>query len=74
MKMELAKSTLKKGDRVGITKCPGTKRTFIFSHWDGLWMVSKSGIDDYHPNNIYSINGKAIKESVCMNEEEIKAN
>lgn len=52
-----AKKVLKYGDKVGCTRCPGTKRVFIFSHWDGDWMVSKSGIDDYHPTNIYSING-----------------
>lgn len=53
-----AKSILKKGDRVGTTKCPGTKRVIIFDHWDGCWMVSKTGIDDYHPINIYSVNGE----------------
>jgi len=53
---ELSK-TLKKGDRIGATKCPGTKRVFTFSHFDGYWMVSISGIDDYSPCSIYSING-----------------
>lgn len=53
-----AKQILKKGDRVQCTKCPGTKRTFTFSHWDGCWMVSKTGIDDYHPINVDLINGK----------------
>lgn len=52
-----AKSILKKGDRICITKCPGTKRTITFDHWDGCWIVSKSGIDDYHPVNISKING-----------------
>ena len=51
-----AKKVLKAGDKIGCTKCPGTKRVFIFSHWDGCWMVSKSGINDYHPANIYSVN------------------
>ena len=51
-----AKSILKKGDRVGVTKCPGTKRVFTFLEWDGNWMVSKSFIDEYSPINIYSIN------------------
>lgn len=53
-----AKAVLLPGDNVGCTKCPGTKRVFIFSHWDGHWMVSKSGIDDYSPASIYSLNGK----------------
>lgn len=53
-----AKKMLKSGDRVRCTKCPGTKRTFTFHFWDGCWMVSKSGIDDFHPINIDLINGK----------------
>jgi len=55
-----AKQILKQGDRIRITKCPGTKRTIIFSHWDGCWIVSKSGINDYHPVNIDKVNGKEI--------------
>lgn len=52
---------LKPGDRVGAVKCPGTKRVFTFSHFAGLWIVSKSGIDDYSANTIYSINGKPVR-------------
>tara|TARA_R100001377_G_scaffold29179_2_gene15841 strand:+ start:393 stop:617 length:225 start_codon:yes stop_codon:yes gene_type:complete len=52
----LAKKILKKGDRVRCSKCPGTKRTFIFDRWDGCWMVSKTGIDNYHPINVDLIN------------------
>ena len=55
-----AKQVLKKGDRIRVTKCPGTKRTITFSHWDGNWIVSKSGINDYHPVNIDKVNGKEI--------------
>jgi hypothetical protein len=55
-----AKKLLKAGDRIGCIKCPNTKRVFTFSHWDGNWMVSKTGIDDYHPINIYSVNGKKV--------------
>lgn len=55
-----AKTILKTGDRVGCTKCPGTKRVFTFDCWDGNWMVSKSGINDYSPCSIYSINGVAV--------------
>lgn len=59
--VNFAKSILKKGDQVGCTKCPGTKRIFIFDHFEfNAWMCSKSGIDEYHPINIYSINGKKI--------------
>lgn len=52
-----AKKVLKVGDRVRCSKCPGTKRVFTFSHWDGCWMVSKSGINDYHPVNVDIVNG-----------------
>jgi len=63
------KGILKRGDKIGCTRCPGTKRVFIFSAWDGNWMVSKSGINDYHPINIYSVNGKKAK-SFKQNENE----
>lgn len=59
----LAKRKLKKGDRVSITKCPGTKRTFTFDHWDGHWMVSKSGINDYAPIHILLVNGMPLFET-----------
>jgi hypothetical protein len=55
-----AKKILKQGDRVRCIKCPGTKRTFTFDHWDGCWMVSKAGIDDYHPINVDLVNGKTL--------------
>lgn len=55
-----AKKVLKVGDRIRCIKCPGTKRTFTFSHWDGCWMVSKSGVDDYHPVNVDAVNGIAV--------------
>jgi len=55
-----AKKVLKAGDRVRCTKCPSTKRVFTFSYWDGCWMVSKSGINDYHPVNVDMVNGIAV--------------
>ncbi len=55
-----AKKVLKQGDRVRCAKCPGTKRVFTFSHWDGCWMVSKSGINDYHPVNVDMVNGVTV--------------
>ena len=59
-KVQELKSTLKKGDRVRCSRCPDTFRTFTFSHWDGCWMVSKSGISDFHPCNVIKINGKYL--------------
>lgn len=55
-----AKMILKKGDRLRVTKCPGTKRVITFSHFDGCWIVSKSGINDYHPINVDLLNGNPI--------------
>ena len=55
-----AKAVLKKGDRLRVSKCPGTKRMITFSHFDGIWIVSKSGIDDYHPINVDLLNGNPI--------------
>ena len=55
-----AKKVLRVGDRVRVTKCPGTKRTITFSHWDGPWIVSKSGIDDYSATTVDRVNGIAV--------------
>jgi hypothetical protein len=55
-----AKATLKRGDRLRVTKCPGTKRWITFECWDGDWIVSKSGINDYHAITIDRVNDKAI--------------
>lgn len=55
-----AKKTLKPGDRLRVTKCSGTKRWITFSHWDGHWIVSKSGIDDYHPITVDMLNGQPV--------------
>ena len=55
-----ARQVLKRGDRTTVTRCPGTKRTITFDHWDGCWIVSKSGIYYYHPMNISKLNGQPI--------------
>lgn len=55
-----AKPVLKPGDRLRVTKCPGTKRWITFARWDGCWIVSKSGIDDYAPRSIDRLNGKPV--------------
>lgn len=59
----MARCLVKRGDKLRVTKCPGTKRTMTFKRWagpDSPWMVSKSGIDDYHPVTIDKINGADI--------------
>lgn len=55
-----AKKILKKGDRLRVSKCPGTKRYITFERWDGHWIVSKSGIDDYSPVSVDRLNGKEV--------------
>lgn len=55
-----AKKILKRGDRIRATKCPGTKRWFIFERWDGNWIVSKSGIDDIAACCIDRVNSKIV--------------
>lgn len=55
-----AKEILKPGDRLRVTKCPGTKRWITFAGWDGAWMVSKSGINDYSPGNVDMLNGAPV--------------
>jgi hypothetical protein len=56
----LAKRIISPGDRIGCVRCLGRKIVFTFNHWDGHWMVSKTGICDFSPVNIYSINGTKI--------------
>ena len=55
-----AKKVLKPGDRLRVTKCPGTKRGITFAEWDGHWIVSKSGINDYSPLCVDRLNGEAV--------------
>lgn len=57
---ENAKKVLKKGDRIRVTKCPGTKRVITFAGWDGPWIVSKSGINDYAPSCVDMVNGAPV--------------
>lgn len=57
---ENARKVLKVGDRFRVTKCPGTKRWATFAGWDGYWIVSKSGIDDYSARSIDRVNDQAI--------------
>jgi len=55
-----AKNTLKRGDRLRVTRCPGTKRWVTFDHWDGYWIVTKSGIDDIHAINVDRVNTESV--------------
>lgn len=56
-----ARKVLKRGDRIRVTKCPGTKRTITFSHWEGEFeIISKSGQREYCAANIDRLNGVAV--------------
>lgn len=55
-----AKQVLKKGDRITVTKCPGTKRWIIFDHWIGDEIISASGEGEYAATNISRLNGDPI--------------
>lgn len=58
--VENAKKRLTTGDKLRVTKCPGRKRTVTFDRWDGDWIVSISGINDYHPVNVDRLNGVSV--------------
>jgi hypothetical protein len=55
-----AKKVLKPGDRIRVSKCPGTKRWVTFAGWDGHWIVSKSGINDFSPGAVDMLNGAPV--------------
>lgn len=55
-----AKKVVKKGDRIRVTKCPGTKRTITFDHWNGNEIISKSGRGEYAAMNIDRLNGSRV--------------
>lgn len=55
-----AKAVLRPGDRLRVTKCPGTKRWIAFACWSGQAIVSKSGIDDFSPLCVDRLNGEPV--------------
>ena len=58
--VEAAKKVLRKGDRIRVSRCGGIVATYTFDGWDGIWIRSKSGIDDLHPASISKVNGKPM--------------
>jgi hypothetical protein len=58
--VENAKKVLKPGDRLRVSKCPGTKRWITLARWDGCWIVSKSGINDYPASTVDRVNGEPV--------------
>ncbi|QNQ09272.1 hypothetical protein [Sphingomonas alpina] len=56
---ENAKRTLKVGDRITFTSCPGTKRWAIVTGWDGVWICSKTR-NDIAAATICTLNGQPV--------------
>lgn len=50
---------LKAGDELRATRaeCCAHEATFVFSHWEGGWIMSKSG-RSIAPTSVYSVNGQ----------------
>jgi len=57
---DAAKKVMKKGDKITVTKCPGTKRWIIFDHWEGNEIISASGKGEYAATSITRLNGKPV--------------
>ncbi len=55
-----AMKILKKGDRFRASRCGGIRATYTFSHWDGCWIVTRSGISDIAAIHIDRLNGEAV--------------
>ena len=55
-----ATDVLNQGDRIRVTKCPGTKRTITFGHWYGDEIISKSGRGEYAASNIDRLKGEPV--------------
>lgn len=57
---DAAKKVLTKGDRITVTKCPGTKRWIIFDHWLGSEIISATGGGEFFATNISKLNGNPV--------------
>jgi hypothetical protein len=65
-----ARKVLKPGDRIRVTKCPGTKRWTTFAEWRGEYeIISKSGRGEYHPRCVDMLNGQPVDFTKTPNVE-----
>lgn len=53
---ENAKKVIKPGDPVRVHKCSGRKRWITFREWDGAWIVSSRGINDFSLLSVDNVN------------------
>lgn len=58
--VENARGILKPGDKIRVDRCGCFSATYTFDHWDGNWIVSKSGIDDLFAGSITRLNGTPV--------------
>ncbi len=58
--VENAKKVLQLGDKIRVKRCCGQKATITFAGWDGPWIVSKSGGNDYSPGCVDRLNGEPV--------------
>ena len=58
----LLRFRLRPGDRLRAMKaeCGSREASFIFDHWDGVWIVSKGGAS-ISPGSVYSVNGEVVR-------------
>lgn len=58
----ILRARLRQGDKIRATaaRCGAREATFTFSHWEGGWLVSKSGIS-ISPGQVYSVNGEVLR-------------
>lgn len=63
LSVENAKKVLKPGDKCRGSHGCGPKRAFIFAGWDGNWIISQSGINDWAPGSVDRVNGHPVNFS-----------
>ncbi len=61
-----AKKVNKAVDRLRVDKCPGRKRWITFREWDGPWIVSSTGINDFSPLSVDRVNDLQVDFTDCM--------
>lgn len=56
------RTMLHRGDRIRATaaRCGAHEATFEFSHWEGGWIVSKSGVS-ISPSSVQSVRGEVVR-------------
>lgn len=61
-----AKKMIKPGDRLRVGKCPGRKRSITYRDWNGPWIVSNTGINDFSPLSLDRLNDRQVDFTGCV--------